>query len=768
MLNSNEIYLSSPSHNFIPYAVHYDENTVLTKNGELIQCIKISSFLLKNSDTLSNRDLRELIRNALKDYLAKGYTVWIHTTRFKKNTIMPWAKDSNYFSQQLHQSRYQYNSEGIIEYANELCISIVSNSLKEKVDFTSLFRSLHFKYIHTKYQKFFKDTLSALNSLTQCLLRKLDSFGAYKLGIVEKKNGYVSELLSFFNFLLTLQYRDIYLSSQSISQCLLCEYKVAIGFNTLQVVSYDKKIFAAILSIKRSIYTPADEGLDECLDIKYPFIITEFIEHYSFRGKNEYLDKNASFIALGADKILESCINTTQHDQFCQQQLNVMIFHENIHALYFAVETMYDKLTNLSLMVVRNDLLLEDNYWMQLPGNFTFIKYKKKTALKDTFNFALLCTSYRGKLYDTYWQRATTLFHSMHNYSYFFSFHYYDKWGHTSIIGNVDTGKSSLLNLILSETCNIGIKIIILESSGKSEIFINALQGKYINITKSEDIYSLCIDPLNLQDTKKNRAILANYLFTISKSSSKILIDSAVNRLFALPVEERSLSKLQAICKTINPQNNSWYKQRNITDLFSDQTKILLDLPYFGVNFSASDTLYDSAILYYLFSYLEQQMLNGERTILVIDNPTYLASLYTSEAELEDWLQHMQSLNTVVVFLIEDINYSAQKNNFITYIHNKTTTQIFLPSTNISKKNFTDFGISPRDQEIILNLSVHTRNFFVKQGKKSVLLQLDLSKLKEKEVLSCNSKTIQYMKQVIQEVGNEPSKWLPLFYKKFT
>ena len=767
MLNSGETYLSIPSHCFIPYAIHYDENTILTKNGELIQCIKISTFLLKNSETLSNKDLRDLIRGILKDYLATGYAVWVHTARFKKNATTLWIKDNNYFSQQLHQSRYQDNAEGVIEYANELYISIVSNNLREKLDLTSLFQPLCFRHVHAKYQNFFNNTLHTLNSLTQNLLEKLDSFGAHRLGIIEKKDGYVSELLSFFNFLLTLQYRDVYLSCQSISQCLLHEYRVAMGFNSLQIVSYDKKVFAAILSIKRSIYTPADDDLDECLDINYPFIITEFIEYHSFDEKNGYIDRQNAFIALERNRALEDCLKATPEDKFCKQQLNIMLFHENIHALHFAVATMYDKLTNLNLMVIRNDLLLEDSYWMQLPGNFAFIKYKKTTLLRDTFNFALLCTSYRGKLSDTYWQKASTIFSSVHNYSYFFSFHYYDTWGHTSIIGSADTGKSSLLNCILSETCNLGIKIIMLESSGKSEVFINALGGRYTTLTTLDDVYSLCINPVTLRDTKKNRAILARYLLTVSKSTSKIFLDSVVNRIFALPIEERKLPKLQAIFKTVNTQDDSWYKRKSITDLFNEQVKIPLDLPYFGLNLSACDKLLNSTILYYLLSYLERQMLDGERAVLVIDNPDYIASLYNSETALENWLQHMQNLNTVVVFLIDDISDSVKNSNFITYIHNKTTTQIFLPSTNITKENFTDFGVSPRDQEIILNLSVHTRNFFIKQGKKSVLLQLDLSKLKEKEVLSCNPRTVKYMQEAIREVGNEPSKWLPLFYKKF-
>ena len=51
---------------FIPYAIHYDKNTILTKNGELMQIIRVSGF--SNTSVYAELiPLREAVRDAIRD-----------------------------------------------------------------------------------------------------------------------------------------------------------------------------------------------------------------------------------------------------------------------------------------------------------------------------------------------------------------------------------------------------------------------------------------------------------------------------------------------------------------------------------------------------------------------------------------------------------------------------------------------------------------------------------------------------------------------------
>ena len=72
------ITAKKPDEDFIPYVCHYDENTILTKNGELLQVIKITGF----SDQAISADiisLRDALRDAIYDNVNDSkFSFWFH------------------------------------------------------------------------------------------------------------------------------------------------------------------------------------------------------------------------------------------------------------------------------------------------------------------------------------------------------------------------------------------------------------------------------------------------------------------------------------------------------------------------------------------------------------------------------------------------------------------------------------------------------------------------------------------------------------------
>src|SRR4051812_22111220 len=74
---------------FIPYYCHYDAHTLLTKNGELMQIIKIASNtrgLDYESGESEQSTVREIIRAAiLAAVTTDKMSLWIHTIRKRKS-----------------------------------------------------------------------------------------------------------------------------------------------------------------------------------------------------------------------------------------------------------------------------------------------------------------------------------------------------------------------------------------------------------------------------------------------------------------------------------------------------------------------------------------------------------------------------------------------------------------------------------------------------------------------------------------------------------
>ena len=85
--DSRKAVLTVPDEDFLPYVCHYDESTILTKNGELLQTIRITGFSSTSvvSEIVSLRDsVREAILESIPD---KGVALWFHTIRRKKNIV---------------------------------------------------------------------------------------------------------------------------------------------------------------------------------------------------------------------------------------------------------------------------------------------------------------------------------------------------------------------------------------------------------------------------------------------------------------------------------------------------------------------------------------------------------------------------------------------------------------------------------------------------------------------------------------------------------
>ena len=93
---------NASSEDFIPIACHYDKNTLLTKNGELLQIFQINGI---NSERISRQlsNLRGVVRSAISNNVeGDKLAFWIHTIRRKANLddTVPYH---NVFSANIHE-----------------------------------------------------------------------------------------------------------------------------------------------------------------------------------------------------------------------------------------------------------------------------------------------------------------------------------------------------------------------------------------------------------------------------------------------------------------------------------------------------------------------------------------------------------------------------------------------------------------------------------------------------------------------------------------
>src|SRR4029077_16500560 len=97
----------------------------------------------------------------------------------------------------------------------------------------------------------------------------------------------------------------------------------------------------------------------------------------------------------------------------------------------------------------------------------------------------------------------------------------------------------------------------------------------------------------------------------------------------------------------------------------------------------------------------------------------------------------------------------------------QTPTKIYLPNNEATREDYMEgFGLTLREFKLIKEqLEPGSRAFLVKQGRHSVVCQLDLKGFaRELAVISGRSATLEIMNRATTAYGPAPHDWLPPFY----
>jgi len=237
-----------PDQDFIPYVCHYNKDTILTKNGELLKVIRITGF---SDDSMMSElsSLRDNIRASLENHvLENNLAFWFHTIRRKKD-ISPKGDFKEYIPKKINDAWIQKNKWSD-QYVNEFYITVIVEGLDTSiVNFGAFLRSFSYSATKKIHNKYLEEAHQKLKKTVNSILADIEEYGAKLLGINEWHGELYSEPMRFFGKIINL-YEDRYpLSANDMSND-LASHKVAFGDRELEVVGENNKNFAAMLSLK--------------------------------------------------------------------------------------------------------------------------------------------------------------------------------------------------------------------------------------------------------------------------------------------------------------------------------------------------------------------------------------------------------------------------------------------------------------------------------------------------------------------------------------
>ncbi len=786
--------------NFIPIACHYNEHTLLTKDGKLLQLIKVDGISSeKISDNIQN--LREIIRASVKKHTnSYDFTYWIHTIRERHNLDdpTPYKKLLPAHIHALWQRKNHWNDK----YVNTLYISIVHDAAKIKIkNFASLINSLSTKLIVDFENKYLESSFQKLESLANNILNDLSAFDAEKLGITFENENTFSAPLFLYNRIANINDSD----------CLvpIIDLSTAIGRSTY-TISGDKMVvtnqeqnkkFISLLSLKE-YQESSSEALDKFLQLPLELIITEIFYFVDKKVVASALKGQDFFLKITNDDTLikHKGINKfNDHKssfEFCNQQISIAIIEEDEDKLVASVAKAARELFKLGIVHVKEDLNIEQTFWAQLPANFAFIRRMSPILSDHVASLAVLHNAPLGSQY-TPWGRALTLLRTARGTPYFMNFHDKNGRGNTCIFGTEKTGKTVLLNFLVSESTKYDPTIIYISNSNDSKIFIEALEGTWLEIDTQ------IINPFLVDDTEKSQAFILEFLKMLSghyisplneveltfleKLRSKILSIDKEKRIFSYILKLEDFKEEGG--STILDKLKGFTEGQLYSGLFDQSVFNINESSIVGLNlYKLSDKPF--AQQFYLSERKDLEQFNNNLKkhqsvcASVVYALTYHLSLVGTKpkifaADSFDKLYKPEIYNDNISLIFNNLseNNGVFVGNF-NFIYLKEypkyalkawleliNTKIILPSDVKIEDLDKILGLTDSEIRKLLQLILTSRMFLINKDNDSVALELSIAALVGVvRILSSKKEEMAIYKAVLEKYQGPPDNWIHYLY----
>jgi type IV secretion system protein VirB4 len=670
-------------------------------------------------------------------------------------------------------------------------------------NFNSLVNSLSANIISNFETNYFAKAAQILNQTVDKLILDLEEYGAEKLGIRIEGEDCYSDPMFLYRRIMQLNEEQCILPVADISIS-LASHQYAMGNDMIEVIDQNGKKFAALLSIKE-YQEVSSEALDKFLQIPVEMIATE-VFYFVDRSKVVPLFEDQSYMAdvsgdvelkalNGLDKILNS---VDSKNYFCHQQISFMVIGDDAKQLNSQVKQASETLAKIGIVHVREDINLEKTFWAQLPGNFAFLSRMSPTILDNTAALASLHNFPTGNQYNP-WGKAVTLLRTEKGTPFFMNFHDLECNTNTCILGISKSGRTTLLNFLLSEADKYKPTIIHIVDDSDSSLYIKAKGGQWIQRHKN------LFNPLDLEDNEQNQSFCFGFFQILSKHHFDPLMESELNLLknisvqvFSIPRKERKLSSIIETIddsesgKTLKKRFKEYVKDGLYYELFESQEEMLLapgdiiainleeydDIAYKDKFFPKEVKLVEEyeynlntmrsvkvAIVYSMKNLLIK--VGKDPKIFAIDNMAAIFNLKFYSSLLPEISEDIKTangvfINTVNVHILEDLYADGHTLDWLELMN----TQILIPPE-VRIPNISELlKLTSAELKKLELLTINTRMFLIKQDGRVIAAELSIGGLQGlTRFLSSGNLEIEAYTKIIEQYSSEkPEDWVGPLY----
>lgn len=813
---------------FIPYSNHITNKDLVTKEGDLVRTYSVKgiSFETSSFDELTKRKnrLNILLRGIGDPHVA----LWVHHVRRKKSDKL-YSHFDNKFSRAFDQ-KYFDSFDGYRMLVNELYVTVVyrptitsGGKALGKVGRRGI-QELHDEQL--KNLEYLEDTCKQIeSSLQEYGIRCLEMTAEFMPNDpMADDNGNVlfSETLTFMNFLLSGRWQKV-----RVPKILLSDYlggsQIRMGTSTIEINDGIGLRYAKVVDFKEYASQTSAGVMDEMMYSNFEYVMTQSFSFMMKRSSLEFLKKQKGQLINTNDGSTSQIMDMDEAiDGLTDGEFNMGEYHFTLAVFADTIEDVQEHVTkvnttlgNMGFIPALVTLATDAAYFAQLPCNWA---YRPRIAKLTSGNFAGMTALHNfvsGKRDGNPWGDAVTILKTPSGQPLYFNFHDSDVskneygkklLGNTIVIGRSGTGKTVLLNALLTQAqkyahkSEFGFTTVFFDKDEGAKVAVNALNGKYLSIKNGKPTG---FNPFQIENNPGNVVFLNKLIkWMVTQDGNTITtndetkIEVAINTVLNFPKEMRSLSVLiqnmtentvdmqareNSIIKRLlkwcaNDGNNkrgkyAWVFDNPVDELdFSSNTNFGID----GTDFLDNEDISTPLTMYLL--HRMDEVIDGRRFIYVMDELwKWLATNGESNgAEFSEFVGDKQltirKKDGFGVFASQ-MPSSLLKSKVANELIQQSATKIFLPNPDAIFDEYVEgFGLTETEFSVVRDLGVDSRLMLIKQGHNSVIAGLDLGGGHfddELLILSGSEDTNQIYDEVIEEMGDVDSTvWIPEYIKR--
>lgn len=768
---------------------HYDDDTLLDKNGKLIQIIKLQGidFVTRDEETL---DLFKNRRNNLWKNFSSEFAVYFWEVRRKK-ALFPEGEFDEGFAKEVNEA-YRERIAASDMFQSDLYLAVMTKPAEGILNWGfNILKSINHQVDKTEKRNYLIKCHHELCNATRKIMSSLSDYKPTLLGIDTRKSVKFSEPLEFLSQLINFDSFPVPLNSGDACQVLPRNrlfFNHKAGVIEMRMAD-DSKKFAAMLSIKA--YTPITyQGLlDEISSLKIEYALTQSFRFYDRQvAKSRLRDQQKEMRQTQDESITQTEQITDAFDDaasgevsFGAHHLTVACYAGSQEELNKHIATLVSRFSDLDIVCVRETVGCECGFWAQLPGNFSYIlraadiSTKNMSALMSLHNYSV------GKMKGNHWGHPVTIFETLSGSPYYFNFHYKDV-GNFLVFGSMGSGKTMLVGFLILQSMKFGGKRIIFDKDRGLEILIRLMDGVYERIKPG---VPTGFNPCQLEDTALNRKFLSSLfkkILTIKgeilTESDSSLIENAIDGVYRLEPRERQFSHIASFFGAKKPGSlrlrfDQWHSHGSHAWLFDnveDKLNFSPNVLGFDLGNILSDADCKTPALMYL-TYRVSQALEGHRGILFFDEGWIsLNDPYFNDI-LNDWSRTPRKKDNIFGMATQvandTVNSAVSKS-----INESAFCKIFFPNSSADQDVYMNaFGLSAYEYRLVKTLPDDQYYFLLIHGrstnKESVVVRANVKDMHGLiAVVSAREQSLMVLDQLLAEVGEDPKIWRPLFYQR--